>query len=189
MQPATKVMGMFEVAALCGQMAQLSDRIAAIVEQPGFDKTTQLLVDELLGGRPGPFAVACRMAVGEIRGPADRLAKGLEISASLVAQAEQPTRFRSPEFLGVISTPIPDVEGGKAFLRVLIAHGLEFHLEDDPAEIETREGESYVRCFTDAEADLLRLRVRELYSFKDWGPHDCPIGYVLDQTTPKWREG
>ena len=80
--------------------------------------------------------------------------------------------------------PITDLDGGKAFCDELIAHDMVFHFEDDPATIISWRPDRFrisKRLFTNAEAAIMRDRVRELYALT-WGDHECPIGYVLDQT-------
>lgn len=81
--------------------------------------------------------------------------------------------------------PIADLDGGKAFCNDLIANDMVFHFEDSPETIV--KGLSGKRLFSNAEAKVMRERVAELYAL-EWGAHDCPIGYVLDQTDGTgWR--
>lgn len=81
--------------------------------------------------------------------------------------------------------PIVDLASGKAFCDDLIAHDMVFHFEDSPETI--IKGGTGDRLFDDAEAAVMRDRVRELYAI-GWGAHECPIGYVLDQTDGTgWR--
>jgi hypothetical protein len=62
------------------------------------------------------------------------------------------------------------------YIDGLVAAGLEYHLEDDPADqVCIGTGEP---TFTRAEAEVLRRRVRTLYSL-GWGDDRCPIGYML----------
>jgi hypothetical protein len=75
--------------------------------------------------------------------------------------------------------PITDITGAKAFCDDLIAHDLVFHFEDSPDTIV--KGIAGERLFDDAQAKIMAKRVRELYAL-EWGAHECPIGYVLDQT-------
>lgn len=78
-------------------------------------------------------------------------------------------------------TPIPDIDAACAFLDELIAADMAFHLEDDPSTI--IRGISGDRLFNRSEANAVRQRVEELYSF-DWSSKDeeCPIGYILTKT-------
>lgn len=77
--------------------------------------------------------------------------------------------------------PIATVAAGAAFLDRLIADGLAFHIEDDPADILTPSGER--RLFRDDEVAELRKRQDDLYSL-DWrsAGHTCPAGYLLEKT-------
>ena len=68
---------------------------------------------------------------------------------------------------------ITSVEQGVYFLNALINAGMLLHLEDDPATLIFTE-------ITPAEAELIKQRVNELYSFS-WSAYEaeCPIGYCL----------
>lgn len=86
-------------------------------------------------------------------------------------------------YLGVKKTlpdalraPITDLESAKAWLKALEEADLSFHLEDDPSDIILlRSGEP---IFDPADVPLIRERVDSLYAL-DWGPFECPIGYLL----------
>lgn len=81
--------------------------------------------------------------------------------------------------------PIVDLDAAKAFCDDLIAHDLVFHFEDSPDTI--IKGAGGERLFSDAEAEVIAVRVAELYK-QNWGEHECPIGYVLDVTDGTgWR--
>lgn len=76
----------------------------------------------------------------------------------------------------IIKKPITNLAEGQAYLAVLHAEGLAYHLEDDPTEV--------VWGGTSAPPDWdemaqMRLRARELYEL-DWGEHGCPLGYLMD---------
>lgn len=75
-----------------------------------------------------------------------------------------------------LAAPITDLDSAKAWIRDLVKLGLDFHLEDDPAEIIC--GATRKRLFTDAEVPIVRKRVRSLYRLK-WGADECPIGYMM----------
>lgn len=62
------------------------------------------------------------------------------------------------------------------FIQELQEAGLMFHFEDDPDTIIN--GRTGHMLFTEEEADLVRERMNEIYSF-DWADYDCPIGYAL----------
>ena len=78
-----------------------------------------------------------------------------------------------------LQTPILTIDDAKAFIQMLHDTGTMYHLEDDPHEIEWFEHEP----LTSQQADLMEIRVDELYSF-DWGKHTDPIGYYLDVVNP-----
>lgn len=75
-----------------------------------------------------------------------------------------------------LKQPITTIDEGKRWIRDLIAAGLLFHFEDDPAEI--LGGPDWAPLFDPEEAAIVRERVAELYSF-DWAD-SCPIGFALD---------
>lgn len=83
---------------------------------------------------------------------------------------------------------IASLDEARAFLDELIAADLCFHLEDDPSDI--IRGVNGPLLFNRSEANAMRMRVAELYSF-DWKPvgEDCPIGYILTKTDPDWNAG
>lgn len=73
--------------------------------------------------------------------------------------------------------------GAQRWIEALIDNHLDFHLEDSPETIiNISTGE---RTFTDAEVRIVRNRVAKLYTF-DWGPHECPIGYMIFMDM--WRQ-
>lgn len=74
------------------------------------------------------------------------------------------------------TTPLTTIVEAQAFIHDLMVNGKSFHFEDDPDTIIN--GQTGRMLFTEEEADLVRLRVNELYSF-EWGVYDCPIGYLL----------
>jgi len=75
-----------------------------------------------------------------------------------------------------LTTPLTTIVEAQAFIHDLMVNGKLFHFEDDPDTIIN--GLTGRMLFTEEEADLVRLRVKELYSF-EWGVYDCPIGYAL----------
>ena len=62
------------------------------------------------------------------------------------------------------------------FIQELQEADCMFHFEDDPDTIIN--GKTGRMLFTEEEADLVRERMKEIYSF-DWADYDCPIGYAL----------
>lgn len=84
----------------------------------------------------------------------------------------------------LLARVIQTQEQAEQWIRDLVELNLAFHFEDRPETIVSNiAGE---RTFTDDEAVLVRARVDELYE------HDyeagCPIGFLLDVTTPGWRD-
>ena len=83
-----------------------------------------------------------------------------------------------PRTTGILETPCVTLDDCKACIREIIARGLLWHFEDDPAETVDRSG----RCvFTEEEAAELRMRAEEFYEVDadEWGEYGCPIGYAL----------
>lgn len=187
-----KIQNAFQLVAMIHRLQATANEIASLIEQPDFDPQARLIVDELLSAKPGHFAMACGVAVGEIRGPADKLAREMEIGANMVANGVAPSaRVRPLEWDEVIATPIVSIEQAKAFIRYLSQSGLMFHFEDSIESIVCHSpgDEQARRTFVDAEVAPLSARVAELYSFA-WGEHQCPIGYALDYERggPEWRK-
>jgi hypothetical protein len=83
--------------------------------------------------------------------------------------------------------PLTTLDEGCAFIKELIACDLLFHFEDDPSDI--IKGMIGGLLFNRSEANAVRQRVRELYSF-DWSKvgEDCPIGYALTVEEPEWKD-
>jgi hypothetical protein len=79
---------------------------------------------------------------------------------------------------GLLAEPIVDADGAREVVREIVARGLAWHLEEDPATV--IDATTGARVFTDAEADDLRARATELYALDaaTWGDHGCPIGYM-----------
>lgn len=80
--------------------------------------------------------------------------------------------------------PVTTLDEGKAWINELIRLDMMFHFDDSPDTIITDLGGE--RLFSDEEAEVVADRVSELYQL-DWGVHECPIGYALDQTDDGWR--
>ena len=74
------------------------------------------------------------------------------------------------------ATPIESREEAHAFLRQLDAEGLLFHPEDSPSSIVDDQGRS---LFEKPEADLLVLRMNEVYAFDN-----DPCAFILDKLSP-----
>lgn len=70
-----------------------------------------------------------------------------------------------------LHTPIQTEADAEGFFFCLEQDDKLFHPEDDPATVINAHG----RVFTDDEAQLLRLRIAEVY-----GVMDDPCGYILD---------
>lgn len=88
---------------------------------------------------------------------------------SQLTRARIPTPLRAP-----IIARIDDLVSAKAWIRGLLAAGLDFHFEDSPETVVNDSG----RVFTDEECPTLRAQVEHLYSF-EWDDYECPIGYML----------
>jgi len=190
MSDVQKIQNAFQLVALIHRLQATATDIAQLIEQPGFDPQARLIVDELLSSKPGHFALACGVAVGELRGPADRLADAINMRATIVTVGvSKSAHARSEDWAEMIATPILSIEQAKAFIRFLYKHDLMFHFEDSIETIVQGAGEGTARTFADAEVAPLSARVAELYSFP-WGAHECPIGYALDYERggPQWRK-
>ena len=75
-----------------------------------------------------------------------------------------------------LRSPVVDLQTGKDWLASLVAAGLAFHLEDDPADIIN--GATGAPIFREEDCAFIREQVAALYR-QDWGAYDCPIGYLL----------
>lgn len=81
---------------------------------------------------------------------------------------------------GLIETPIATLDDATACIREIVARGLMWHFEDDPAE--TIVAATGAPAFTAWEADTLRARVAEMYAIpaERWAEcGGCPIGYAM----------
>lgn len=75
----------------------------------------------------------------------------------------------------MIYTPITDMQGAEAFLTWLLENEMDYHLDDDPADIiNFGTGE---HLFVDPET--VGQRIDEVYEHWD-NPDNCPIGFFLD---------
>ena len=83
------------------------------------------------------------------------------------------------------TTPITNRAEAEQFLRDLVASDMQFHLEDDPADVIN--GPTGEPLFTADEVPHVNARVNELYSL-DWSDCECPIGFMLDIENPGWRD-
>jgi hypothetical protein len=77
--------------------------------------------------------------------------------------------------------PPENLDQAKFLIRCLKGAGLDFHFEDDPAEIIN--GQTGKPLFAPSDIPLVREMVSCLYKF-DWGKTDdgedqCPIGYLV----------
>jgi hypothetical protein len=87
---------------------------------------------------------------------------------------------RLPDALRV---PVTDAASGRAWVRALVAAGLEFHLDDDPATIVRKVDGRYERLFNPADAVLIETTVARLYELPTgtWGSSGCcPNSYLID---------
>lgn len=75
-----------------------------------------------------------------------------------------------------LSTHLATRAEAMLFIQELQKADCMFHFEDDPDTIIN--GKTGCMLFTEEEADLVRERMKEIYSF-DWADYDCPIGYAL----------
>lgn len=80
------------------------------------------------------------------------------------------------QFEQLLFTPIQSENDAQGFYYELESLGLLFHPEDDPAQIINKNG----RVFTDPEAQALRERVEETYTFMV-----DPCDYILTLDTYK----
>lgn len=81
-----------------------------------------------------------------------------------------------------LRAPVVGAETGRAWVRSLVAAGLEFHLEESAHTIGRLEGGRWRVLFSPADAHVVNTACRALYALpsETWGgPGACPIAYMM----------
>lgn len=84
-------------------------------------------------------------------------------------------------FLYAISKPINSIKEARAFIRYLVKRNKNYHFDDDAREVVSfnKQTGKTERVFTDHQANILNQRMKEIFSFDNWGSYGCPHGYHL----------